>query len=125
MKFAQRTFAWLACAGFSLGLGISSAQAAFGPCSEEDFEKFALYDAVAMNTHFGAEQLRRIFSEQYGLELGALNDLHARCNYALSARFERDEQWEEFYRISLQKLKAFCTNDPSPVYCAEALQAER
>lgn len=64
-----------------------AAQAAQPPCSDEDFEKFSLYDAAAMNTRIPAQELRRIFSAQFGLEVGALNHLHARCNYALSARF--------------------------------------
>lgn len=123
MKFYRKVLSCLTALG--MGLGAAAAQAALGPCSAEDFEKFALYDAVAMNTTIPAERLRRIFSAQYGLELGALNDLHARCNYALSARFEREEQWEEFYRISLQKLKAFCSADGTPEYCPAALQAER
>jgi len=101
-----------------------AAQAAQPPCSDEDFEKFSLYDAAAMNTRIPAQELRRIFSAQFGLEVGALNHLHARCNYALSARFSTQEEWDGFYRESLGKLKAFCSKDGTPPYCAEAMRSE-
>lgn len=98
--------------------------AAQPPCTEEDFGKFLLYDAAAMNTRVPAQELRRIFAEQFGIEVGALNHLHARCNYALSARFSTQEEWNVFYRESLGKLKAFCEKDGSPPYCEEAMRAE-
>ena len=66
---AARILALLALAG--------TAQAAQPPCTEADFEKFSLYDAAAMNTRIPAQELRRVFSEQFGLEMGALNHLHA------------------------------------------------
>ena len=60
----------------------------------------------------------------FGLEVGALNHLHARCNYALSARFTTQEEWNVFYRESLGKLKHFCRKDGTPPYCEEAMRAE-
>jgi hypothetical protein len=101
-----------------------AAQAAQPPCTVEDFVKFSLYDAAARITRVSAQELRRIFAEQFGIEVGALNHLHARCNYALSARFTTQEEWNVFYRESLGKLKAFCAKDGSPPYCAEAMDAE-
>lgn len=83
-----------------------------------------MYDAAAMNTHLSAQELRRIFSEQFGIEVGALNHLHARCNYALSARFTTDDDWKVFYRESLGKLKEFCAKDMKPVYCEQVMSAE-
>ncbi len=116
LQSVARLLALLALAG--------AAQAAQPPCTDADFEKFSLYDAAAMNTRIPAKELRRIFSEQFGLEVGALNHLHARCNYALSARFSTQEEWNVFYRESLGKLKEFCTRDSSPPYCEEAMRAE-
>ena len=113
---AARILALLALAG--------TAQAAQPPCTDADFEKFSLYDAAAMNTRIPAQELRRVFSEQFGLEVGALNRLHARCNYALSARFTTQEEWNVFYRESLGKLKDFCRKDGTPPYCEEAMRAE-
>lgn len=100
-----------------------AAQAGFPPCTAEDFELFSLYDAAAMNSTVPAQQLRTIFAEQYGMTVGELNQLHSRCNYALSARFITQEEWNVFYRESLGKLKAFCTKDMKPVYCEEAMAA--
>ena len=57
--------------------------------------------------------------------IGASNHLHARCNYALSARFSTQEEWNVFYRESLGKPKEFCTRDSSPPHCDEAMRAER
>ncbi len=116
LQSAARILALLALAG--------AAQAEQPPCTEADFEKFSLYDAAAMNTRIPAQELRRIFSAQFGLEMGALNHLHARCNYALSARFRTEEDWNVFYRESLGKLKAFCSKDGTPPYCEEAMRAE-
>ena len=101
-----------------------AAHAVQPPCTAEDFELFSLYDAAAMNTQFSAQELRKIFSEQFGIEVGALNHLHARCNYALSARFSTQEEWNVFYRESLGKLKDFCRKDGTPPYCEEAMRAE-
>lgn len=112
---AARILALLALAG--------TAQAAQPPCTDADFEKFSLYDAAAMNTRIPAQELRRVFSEQFGLEVGALNHLHARCNYALSARFTTQDEWNLFYRESLGKLKQACEKDMSPVYCEEVMAA--
>ena len=116
LQSVARLLALLALAG--------AAQAAQPPCTDADFEKFSLYDAAAMNTRIPAQELRRIFSEQFGLEVGALNHLHARCNYALSARFTNDEEWNVFYRESLGKLKEFCTKDMKPVYCEQIMSAQ-
>ena len=101
-----------------------AAHAVQPPCTAEDFELFSLYDAAAMNTQFSAQELRKIFSEQFGIEVGALNHLHARCNDALSARFTNDEEWNVFYRESLGKLKEFCTKDMKPVYCEQIMSAQ-
>ena len=88
LQSAARILALLALAG--------TAQAAQPPCTDADFEKFSLYDAAAMNTRIPAQELRRVFSEQFGLEMGALNHLHARCNYALSARFGLQGVWMSY-----------------------------
>ena len=53
-----------------------TAQAAQPPCTDADFEKFSLYDAAAMNTRIPAQELRRVFSEQFGLEMGALRRMN-------------------------------------------------
>lgn len=116
LQSVARLLALLALAG--------AAQAAQPPCTDADFEKFSLYDAAAMNTRIPAQELRRVFSEQFGLEVGALNHLHARCNYALSARFTTQEEWDAFYRESLGKLKDFCRKDMSPPYCEHAMRSE-
>ena len=116
LQSVARLLALLALAG--------AAQAAQPPCTDADFEKFSLYDAAAMNTRIPAQELRRVFSEQFGLEVGALNHLHARCNYALSARFTTQGEWDAFYRESLGKLKDFCRKDMSPPYCEQAMIAE-
>ena len=116
LQSVARLLALLALAG--------AAQAAQPPCTDADFEKFSLYDAAAMNTRIPAQELRRIFSEQFGLEVGALNHLHARCNYALSARFTTQEEWDVFYRESLGKLKEACAKDMKPVYCEQVMSAE-
>jgi hypothetical protein len=116
LQSAVRTLALLALAG--------AAHATQPPCTDDDFEKFSLYDAAAMNTRISPQELRNIFSKQFNVEVGALNHLHARCNYALSARFTTQDDWNVFYRESLGKLKAFCTKDMSPPYCEEAMSAE-
>ena len=109
-----------------LGLSLmfaGAAQAALPPCTPEDFELFSLYDAAAMNSSVPAERLRTIVANQFGMSVGELNQLHARCNYALSARFTTQEEWNVFYRESLGKLKQACEKDMSPVYCEEVMAA--
>ena len=68
-------------------------------------------------------RVKSIVANQFGMSVGELNQLHSRCNYALSARFTTQEEWNVFYRESLGKLKAFCTKDMKPVYCEEAMAA--
>jgi hypothetical protein len=101
-----------------------AAHAAQPACTAEDFELFSLYDAAAMNSKISPQELRQIFSEQFGMPVAALNHLHARCNYALSARFTTQEEWDVFYRESLGKLKEACAKDMKPVYCEQVMSAE-